>query len=66
MSDEMINKSTKIGKDQMVDGIGDTVFTHYNEHDMNVMNNPINGDGKSGKPDTYSKGQSKQREWVDK
>ena len=55
MSDEMINK-TKPTPRKGVPGIGDTAHVHYEEWDINKLNNPID-DSRGG--DTYSKGQSK-------
>jgi hypothetical protein len=55
MSDEMINKTSPMPK-KGVAGIGDTVAIHYNEWDMNKMNDPVT-DAVDGQ--AYSKGQPK-------
>ena len=56
MSDEMINKSTALPK-KGVDGIGDTTSVHYNEWNMNKLNNPVDYPEDGG--EVYNKGQSK-------
>jgi hypothetical protein len=43
MSDEMINKTKPYNRSSGLQGIGDTVKA-MNEHDMNVMNDPIGND----------------------
>lgn len=58
MSDEMINKTSPMPR-KGVDGIGDTVATHMNEWNMNVMNNPVDSADSKGEGSAYSKGQSK-------
>ncbi len=55
MSDEMINK-TKPTPKKGVAGIGDTTTVHYNEWNMNVMNDPIEVQ-KEPKERAYMKGQ---------
>jgi hypothetical protein len=54
MSDEMLNKGNPAPK-KGVKGIGDTAYTHYDEFDMNKMNDPIDDAVEHG---SYSKGQS--------
>jgi hypothetical protein len=59
MSDSMINKSSPTPK-KGVDGIGDTTTIHYNQWDMNNMNDPISP-MEAGMEHYYTKGQSKQK-----
>ena len=56
MADEMINKANPIPK-KGVQGIGDTVHIHYNEFDMNLMNDPCAA-YKEPHERAYTKGQS--------
>jgi hypothetical protein len=59
MADKMINETSPTPK-KGVDGIGDTAKVHYEQWDMNYMNNPIEK-AKENIPSDYTIGQSKQK-----
>lgn len=56
MADEMINKTSPTPK-KGVAGIGDTTTVHYNEWNMNVMNDPCS-EQENPSGHYYTKGQS--------